>query len=107
MMGGGPMQTPGGPMQTPVISILRFEFVPSTGPFQFQLFQRPSRWEISGCVRNISAEKLAQQGEGEARLKDIEMTMTLRHFPMRALALHYLRLCAKEGRWDGVTHMAK
>jgi len=35
------------------------------------------------------------------------MTMTVRHFPMRALALHYLRLCVKEGRWDDVTHMAR
>mmetsp|Transcript_17975 Transcript_17975/g.51133 ORF Transcript_17975/g.51133 Transcript_17975/m.51133 type:complete len:598 (+) Transcript_17975:207-2000(+) len=63
--------------------------------------------ETKATPRNISRESLVQQGVGEARLKDVKMTMTVRHFPMRALALHYLRLCVKEGRWDDVTLMAK
>ncbi|CEM31951.1 unnamed protein product [Vitrella brassicaformis CCMP3155] len=63
--------------------------------------------ETKATPRNISRESLVQQGVGEARLKDVKMTMTVRHFPMRALALHYLRLCVKAGRWDDVTHMAR
>ncbi|CEM31909.1 unnamed protein product [Vitrella brassicaformis CCMP3155] len=52
---------------------------------------------------HISSESLVH---GSA-LKDVIMIMTVRHFPMRALALHYLRLCVQEGRWDDVTLMAK
>ncbi|CEM31879.1 unnamed protein product [Vitrella brassicaformis CCMP3155] len=78
---------------------------PSVRRFALQIL----RGGIGTCLnrRNISAESLAQQGAGEARLKDVKMTMTVRHFPMRALALHYLRLCVKEGRWDDVKHMAR
>ncbi|CEM19609.1 unnamed protein product [Vitrella brassicaformis CCMP3155] len=56
---------------------------------------------------NISAEALLRQGKGEARLEEVQMKLTVRFFPMRTLALHYLRLCANDGHWEGVTLMAR
>ncbi|CEM24543.1 unnamed protein product [Vitrella brassicaformis CCMP3155] len=56
---------------------------------------------------NISADALSRQGVGGARLKDVRLNLTVKHFPMRVLALHYLRLCAKDGCWDEVTNMAR
>ncbi|CEM23478.1 unnamed protein product [Vitrella brassicaformis CCMP3155] len=50
---------------------------------------------------NISAEAL----KGDARLKEVKMKVTVRFFPMRTLAFHYLRLCARDGHWAGVTLM--
>ena len=100
-----PTMMGGAPMETAAVSSGGMEIVPSPGPFEFQLFQRP--WGTRVCLPNISAAALVQQGAGDARLKDVKMTLMVRHFPMRALALHHLRLCVAEGHWDGVTHIAK
>ena len=78
---------------------------PSVRRFTVQMLE--GRGTSCTHQRNISAASFAQQGVGEARLKDVKMTLMVRRFPMRALGLHYLRLCAKEGQWDQVTHMAK
>ncbi|CEL94341.1 unnamed protein product [Vitrella brassicaformis CCMP3155] len=62
---------------------------------------------LYGNDRIISADALAQHGLGDIRLKDIQLTMTARRFPMRELALHYLRMCVIEGRYEEISMMAR
>ena len=77
----------------------------SVSEFGTKLMGRPS--ELYGYDRIIGADALAQQGLGDIRLKDIVLQMTVRHFPMRVLALHYLRMCVVEGCYEEVFRMAK
>jgi len=62
---------------------------------------------ISVNVRIIGADALAKQGLVDIRLKDVVLQMTVRHFPLRVLALHYLRMCVIEGCYEDISRMAK
>jgi len=62
---------------------------------------------LCGNGRIIGADALAQQGLGDIRLKDVVLQMTVRHFPLRVLALHYLRMCVIEGCYEDISRMAK
>ena len=56
---------------------------------------------------NISADALVSHGLGDTRLKDVKLQMTVRHFTLRALALHYLRMSVVEGRYEEISRMAR
>jgi len=53
----------------------------------------------------IAADALA--GLGDIRLKDVVLQMTTRHFPLRVLALHYVRMCVIDRDYEEISKMAK
>ncbi|CEM20255.1 unnamed protein product [Vitrella brassicaformis CCMP3155] len=77
----------------------------SVGPFGLSLLGG-SLW-LCGNVPILSADALAQEGLGDTRLRDIQLKVTARRFPMRELALHYLRMCVIEGRCEEISMMAR
>jgi len=88
---------------------IRMGKVTSTGAsvseFGIKLMGRVS-W-LFCSARVIGADALPQQGLGDIRLKDVVLQMTVRHFPLRVLALHYLRMCVIEGCYEDISRMAK
>ncbi|CEM01976.1 unnamed protein product [Vitrella brassicaformis CCMP3155] len=56
------------------------------------------------CKPSISAAALEEAG---ACLKEVKMKTTICTFPMRALALHYLRMCVAEGCYEEISMMAR
>ncbi|CEM04055.1 unnamed protein product [Vitrella brassicaformis CCMP3155] len=55
---------------------------------------------------NLPADTLREKGVGDARCSDVKVNLAITTYPMRVMALHYLRKCIKDSHWDEVATIA-
>ncbi|CEL91806.1 unnamed protein product [Vitrella brassicaformis CCMP3155] len=58
-------------------------------------------------LSNLALEDLTAKGLADARLRRLTVKATIVFYPYLTVALHYLRRCILEERWDGVTAFAR